>query len=287
MELAKTSDEKSGRLKQRVKVVAGVALVSLVSCGCAGVRVSSSPSTKNTAPTSATTTEAPTTTTTTTLPPDAPNSSGKFLGAMEILRNASNEVNTFDAQVTHRLNNGLVNTTNGITSVDPNSMLAYGFVYYQNTAPFGTIGGTSVVAGHDVTHINANIYLNGHNYIQPEVTEFTQTPGGPPTNEYEVEVGDEFIIYLNLPGNEEKVLTYEVEQQPYTIPQTNIAEFEAIADPPANLSISQLADYTCYPPGTKDDWLITDADLISTKIMSGNGSYFGTEPPIHNPSEDN
>jgi hypothetical protein len=289
MEQAKYNDEKSASVKRRLKVAVSVALLAVASAACttsSAHNKSSSPTANSSKKTTTATTAlpTPTTTTTTTLPPQVTKPSGKFLGAMEIVRDAPGEVDYSDSTVIHRLNNGIWETsTSGAAEVDTNSMLAYGFSYFQNTAPFGTIGETSVTASHDVTRINANVYLNGINYNQPEVTQNIDVP--PQDDIPNLDLGDKFVIYLDQPDNKMEVLTYQIDQTPYTFPQSDTAELNALANPPTNPAESQLIDVTCFPPYTEDDWEVFPADLVSTQIVTGNASYFGTEPPIHNPSD--
>ena len=226
--------------------------------------------------------EIPSTTSTTVTPTPIPRSqaypSGAFLGSMEIVRKGSNETNSLDATVTHRLNDGMWTANNA--SVDPTEMLDYGFVYNQNTASFGTVGETTLVANHDVTRINAPVVQNGITYNAPWVTHsFDANPAAGIGN---MDVGDEFIVALNNANNTQTVYTYDIVDRS-VIDANNVAEIQALADPPTNPNVSQLRDYDCWTPGQDTEREVFTADLVGPpKVVPGVASFSGTETPINN-----
>lgn len=284
------SHNKTPSRKRRVIAAITVAGLAMSACSASPSTKSASVARPNTAkPTVTPTTEAPTTTTT-TLPPEVLYPSSEFLGAMQLVRTGpdeTNSTNSGDQTVTHRLNNGIWTSTPFGEAPDPNSMYGDGFVYNQNSALFGTIGKTSLVSGHDVTPIDAPVTLNGVNSDQSEVThsmEARPDPNNPSGGIGNLELGDQFVVTINLPDNQEKVFTYTIDNR-YIISQSDSAAKEAMADPPSNPNVSQLTYYDCWEPYTKTYYEVFNADLTSPPTTtSGNVSYTGANSPITNQS---
>jgi hypothetical protein len=281
-EVIVNSKPENKSLLKRVGVYLGIAALLLSTEACAN---GNDGATKKVQSSKTTTSITPSTTT--TVSPLKTNPSSEFLGAMEIVRKGPDEKSSQDSKVVHRLNNGIWTETPYGESVDPNSMYYYGFVYNQNTAPLGTPGETSLISGHDVTQINAPITLDGNNYNQTEVTHSVDArpvAGAPNLGIGNMELGDEFIIYLNKPGNKEEVLTYTIDNR-YIISQNDNSGVQALANKPTiNPNSNQLTYYDCWEPYTKDYFEVFNASLTSEKLINGNSSIPGPQPPVINPS---
>jgi len=290
VELASTHNHSKTKIRH---LAAAVTALSVMLSACGTVKASPE---RATTPTSAihakdiapkpiqstTTSELPTTATTVALEMTSP--SGKFIGALELLRKGPHETKgSSDLMVVHRLNNGIWTPTKAGMAVNPNPMLNYGPVYIQNTAPFGTQGETSLIAAHDVTPIDAPVTINGSTYNQSVVTHSMNAspnltnPNGGIGN---MEIDDQIIIYLNQPDNTEKVLTYTINKR-YIIDPNDAQQVQALANPQESLSNSdsQLTYYDCWTPGSANYREVFNAILKSTNIVPGNASYPGIETP--------
>lgn len=232
------------------------------------------------------------TTTPTTVSPEISRPSDQFLGAIELVRKGADETDKADATVYHRLNAATWVTRSNVLAVDPLPMLNYGGVYNQSTAPFGTLGQTTLVSEHDVTALNAPVTVDGHTYNQREATAsanaapvYSNAPLYSPVSiqaanegHGNMDTGDEIVVYLNNPNNTETIDTYTITNR-YIINPTDNTEVQALANPPSSPNVSQLTYYDCWPSHTADYREVFNATLTSTNTAVGNVTFTGTQAP--------
>ncbi len=179
---------------------------------------------------------------------------GQFMGAMKLERtsNATDD----DRLVVHRLNSGfwVANTNEQFVNIDP--MLDYGPVFDQTTDPPGAVGGTTLLAMHNITRPPpevTGVTIDGVTYSHSRmmVSRFNEqqlaVEYGARRFQNNVNPGDRFEVILNNPNRTTTVLAYEVNDVKNVSPDG--PDFQALKDPPADPTQSRLVVYSCWEPG--------------------------------------
>ncbi len=208
---------------------------------------------------------------------------GQFLGAIKLerLSNATDE----DRSVVHRLNSGLwvADTNEQFVDIDP--MLDYGPVFDQTTDPPGAVGGTTLLAMHNITkpppEITA-VTIDGvtHSQSRMMVSTFNEhqlsLEFGTRKYRSNVSPGDKFEIILNNENRTTTVLTYEVDNVRDMPPAG--PEFAALKDPPKDPTASRLVVYSCWEPGDDKLRQAAFAKLTSRVTRLGGVADPGPQP---------
>jgi len=198
------------------------------------------------------------------------------------LHRASNATDD-DRMVVHRLNSGfwVVNPTE--QHVDVNPMLDYGPVFDQTSDPPGALGGTALLAMHNVTApppdltsvtIDGVAYSHSRMMVSKLNEQQLSLEFGARKFQNNVNPGDRFEIILNNPNRTITLLNYEVESLKNVPPDG--AEFLALKDPPTDPTQSRLVVYSCWEPG--DDKLRQAASAVLRSRVTQRGAVLDPGP---------
>lgn len=179
---------------------------------------------------------------------------GQFLGAMKLQRRS--HATPEDSLIVHRLNSGFWVVNTDEQHVDPDPLLDYGPVFDQTSDPPGAVGGTTLVAMHNVTKSPpelTRVTVDGvtHSESRMMLSRFNedQMALDPARRRYQANAtpGDTFELILNNPNGTVTVLTYEVNDSKNVDPLSSA--FDALREPPVDPTASRLVVYSCWEPG--------------------------------------
>ena len=217
-------------------------------------------------------------------PERPPVGEGQFMGAMKLERtsNATED----DRLVVHRLNSGfwVANTNEQFVNIDP--MLDYGPVFDQTTDPPGAVGGTTLLAMHNITRPPPEltaVTIDGVTYSHTRMMLSTYNEGqlglefGARKYRPNVGPGDKFELILNNPNRTTTVLAYEVVEVKDVPPEG--PAFAALKDPPKDPTESRLVVYSCWEPGDDKLRQAATAVLKSRVTRLGEVADPGPQPP--------
>lgn len=214
-------------------------------------------------------------------PERPPVGEGQFLGAMRIERrsNASDD----DRLVVHRLNSGFWREGSNEQYVEIDPLLDYGPVFDQTSDPPGTVGGTTLVAIHNITRpppevtqvtIDGVTYRHSRMMLSQYNEEQLAREFGTRQFRPNVTAGDRFEIILNNPNRTTTVLGYEVDGVRDMPPDG--PEFKALKAPPGDPTASRLVVYSCWEPG--DDKLRQAATAVLRSRVTNRGEVADPGP---------
>ena len=209
---------------------------------------------------------------------------GQFMGALKFQRRSN--FGNADGLIVHRLNSGIWVVDTNEQFVDTNPLLDYGPVYDQTSEPPGAVGGTAVIAMHNVTksppeltavtvngvtHRESRMMLSQYNEQQMAIPD-------PARRRYQnnVSPGDTFEVILNNPNGTITVLTYEVTEARNVDPVG--PSFASLQDPPAERNGSRLVVYYCWEPGSDTFRQAAVATLTSRETRPGSVPDPGPQP---------
>ncbi|MEO5678889.1 MAG: hypothetical protein ABIS47_04385 [Acidimicrobiales bacterium] len=213
---------------------------------------------------------------------------GQFMGALWLRRQSN--ASEADRSIVHRLSSGFWVVNPSEQHVDTTPLLDYGPVFDQTSDPPGSLGGTTLVAMHNVTRPPVDltrVTVDGVSYAEPRmmlsVYNEKQMALPPAQRRFQPNTtpGDTFEVVLNNPEGTVTVLTYEVTGITNSDPHG--PAFAALKDPPADPAESRLVVYSCWEPGSDASRQASFSVLRSRVTRSGSVADPGAQPPRATP----